>query len=92
MKLIRTKYSAVATALIYMLLYSLILLMILSVMAYRQQGPLHSDITYLDTVSVSVDGGPWQELTLPHTFQGLAPRTPVTLRATIHPTTMTASI
>ena len=85
MKLIRTKYSAVTTALIYMLLYSLILLMIVSVMAYRQKDPQRSDITYLDAVSVSVDGGPWQELTLPHTFHGLAPRTPVTLRATIHP-------
>ena len=85
MNKLRQHRTAALTALTYVLVYGLVLLLIVSALEYRQKGPVLSEIVHLDTVSVSVDSGPWETLSLPHTFQDLAPQTPVTIRATIRP-------
>ena len=85
MNKLRQHRTAALTALTYFLVYGLVLLLIVSALEYRQKGPAFSEILHLDTVSASVDGGPWETLSLPHTFQELAPQTTVTIRATIRP-------
>lgn len=82
---IRT-HSTLLTVLIYVLLYLTMVSIALTTIQYRQKSSsITHDLTFIDTVSASVDGGPWQTVTLPHTFSVPAPRTPVTIRATLMP-------
>ena len=46
---------------------------------YVNAGAQADAVTYVDTMTVSVNGGPEETVTLPHSFQPLEPRTPVTL-------------
>ena len=85
MKPKKPKHTTILTFAMYLLLYGMIFLMIFSVLPYRQNGPTAADVLHLDTVEASVNGGPWQTVTLPHEFKGLSPRTPVTLRTDILP-------
>lgn len=70
---------------LYFILGVLTAIMVFSVIPYRNATTIAPQITNIDTVSASVDGGPWETVTLPHEFKELDPRTPVTIRTTIKP-------
>lgn len=74
--------SAIAA---YLCLLILVFLLLNACMGYKNAGPEVEDVTYLNTFTVSVDGGPKRILSLPYTFEYLQPRTPVTLTTTITP-------
>ena len=71
--------------LLYVSLYALICFLIVGSTRYRQSGPVVANIQEITQVEASVSGGPWEMLTLPHRFDRLPPRTPVSIRAKISP-------
>ena len=69
----------------YLLVILLMLLLLSGSMGFVNAGAKVENVTYVNSMLASVDGGPEQMVELPHSFQDLAPRTKVTLRATIFP-------
>lgn len=70
---------------IYVLLIVTVLLLLVLSLNYRTSGPTVNDVHYVEEMSASIDGGPWETVTLPHKFQHLKGGTPVTLTARISP-------
>lgn len=66
-------------------LSALALLLLLGSAGFYTEGPAAGNVTLVERVAASVDGGARQQISLPHSFKGLQPRTPVTLTARITP-------
>ena len=79
------KRITVIVFLLYFILYILLAAMIFNVTEYRESTTNATNIKEINTVSASIDGGPWETVTLPHEFKGLSPRTPVSIKASIKP-------
>ena len=54
--------------LMYCLLYGIAAVLILSDLIHRPDTPAADAPLQVETARASVDGGPWQQITLPHTF------------------------
>ena len=74
-----------ATAALHIFLAAIIILLLVSSLGFMRDGPTVHSVTYVTKVKASVDGGPWEEITLPHAFKDLESRTPVNIQATITP-------
>ena len=62
-----------------------IAVLLLTSVNFNTSGPRVSDIFYVEEMSASIDGGPEEPVTLPHSFGKLKGGTPVTLTARICP-------
>lgn len=60
-------------------------LLLLGSLGYKRDGPTVRSVVNISTVQASVNAGPWQEVTLPHKFENLGPRTPVSIKTHIQP-------
>ena len=69
----------------YALLILTSALLLLISLGFKRDGPTIDSVAYVDKVWASVDGGLWKQVKLPHSFEDLPPRTPVSVRASIFP-------
>ena len=70
-------------AAVYILMILMILLLLFSSFGYVTNQSFVDTVHPLKTATASVNGGPNQTITLPHTFQNLDPCTPVTISKTV---------
>lgn len=63
----------------------LVLTLLVSSIGFKRDSPDTSNITYVNTVDISINGGPFEKLKLPADLDDLAPGTPITLKAVIKP-------
>lgn len=59
-------------------------LLISGSLGFVNAGASSENVFFIDTMSASVNGGPWEQVTLPHSFEDLPARTPVTLTASFY--------
>ena len=69
----------------HLLLAVTICLLLFQSIGYKRDSPTIQGATYVKSAAVSVGGNPAQRVSLPCNVENLAPRTPVTLTATITP-------
>ena len=69
----------------YTVLFICIILLILLSMDYQRDGPTVKSVDYVNSGRASIDGGPWIDISLPHIFEDLEPRTKVVFEADILP-------
>ena len=71
--------------LLHGLMLSVMAVMIFGSLGYINPGPQTESVRYITDVSVQIDDGPVQQITLPYRFGNLPPRTSVTATAVIYP-------
>ena len=82
-KLFNKKNIIVSTSHFVMILF--ILLLLFGSIGFQRDGPTTKGVTFIEDVKASTNGGPWEDISLPHAFTNLPARTPVTLATTIQP-------
>ena len=78
-----TRHTVVTV--IYLVLFSLIFVLLLGSLSFKRDIPTIGNITTLDTMEISVDGGEFHPVKLPTQLNNLDPGTEVVLQATITP-------
>ena len=84
MKIHQNKKS-IPMLLVHLLLCIPILILLIESVQYQREGPTVKSVEYIDHVEYSIDQQPFQKAELPYTISDLNDRTPVTLKAKIHP-------
>ena len=84
MKKYRDKNFILSFTAHFLLIFSIGLLLLGS-LGFKRDGPTSSSVLHVENVNASIDGGPLQKITLPHTFHNLSPGTPVTITTSIQP-------
>lgn len=72
----------------YLIIFSTIFLsfyLLFSSLGYKRESPDIKQIIFVDHVKASVNGGPWEDITLPHRFHNLEPGSDVSLKSTVTP-------
>lgn len=80
----KTKGRFLSAGMYILLIFTSALLLLIS-LGFKRDGPTIESVSYVDKVWASVDGGSWEQIDLPHSFEDLPPRTPVSIRASIFP-------
>lgn len=81
-----SKNKRISTSYIPMVITLLLVLsLLISSMGFKRDSPDTDNITHINNVDISINGGPFESLELPADIDGLAPGTPVTLKTVIKP-------
>ena len=85
MKLNRPYKNSLFIFIIYTALFFLIIPLLISTISFKRDSPTIKDITYLNTMQVSINESPWEDITLPHVFKNLKPGSQLSFKAVINP-------
>ena len=59
--------------------------LLFSSLGYKRESPDINEITFVNHVKASINGGPWEEITLPHRFDNLKPGSDISLKSMVVP-------
>ena len=82
---IQSNKKTIIMLLVHILLWIPILVLLAESLQYQREGPTVKSVEYVNQVEYSIDGKNFVSIELPYTIENLPNRTPVTVRAKIHP-------